>query len=178
MIVTGREIREFEAGSNDETGDHRAVFLTMGEVCIEGGPKGLRKLAKFLKDCARVMAKGSDQDHFHYNGNINTRPQIIVINKRVAEQHRAEEAYDIAADPEMPMRRLLWYVDKALSKVPRTQRRTVLDEVIRRRTPERTKAGRLREEAIRSILDTLAAADGDEHIDSDALIARVTDTIA
>lgn len=90
MIIAARELGEYEAERNDETGHHEAVFLKIGELDIEAGPKGLRKLAKFLNQCARHMEKGGQQDHFHYNANINDRPQIVVLNKRIARERRRE----------------------------------------------------------------------------------------
>jgi hypothetical protein len=177
MNITGREIGEYEAEQNDENWAGRPVFHTLGEVVIEGGPKGLRKLASFLKDCARHMAKGGEQDHFHYNGRTTTRPQIVVINKRIAEERRLERERDIAADPDQPTRTALWYVEKALSRVPAAQRRAVLDEAVRRRTPAKSAAKRLREEAIATLVETLDIAEKEDQVDVDALVARAAATL-
>ena len=177
MLITGREIGEYEAEQQEDWAG-RPNFLTLGEVIIEGGPKGLSKLARFLGDCARHMAKGGSQDHFHYNGRTDTRPQIVVVNKRVAKRHRAEQAQEVAADPERPLRTALWYVERALSRVPAAQRKAVLDEAVRRRTPAKTEAKRLREEAIRTLVDTLDRAEAEDQVDVDALVARAAATIS
>lgn len=88
MKVTGREITEYE---REQAGEILTpAFLTLGEVDIEAGPKGLRKLAKFLNEIARYMEKGGSQDHFHFNSNINDRPQIVIISKKAAKQWRRE----------------------------------------------------------------------------------------
>ncbi len=88
MRITGRELSEYEIEDND----HYPVFLTMGEVDIEAGPKGLRRLAKFLNETARQMEKGSEQDHYHFNRNINDRPQIVIIYKKAAKEWRRQLA--------------------------------------------------------------------------------------
>lgn len=177
MHITGREIREYEAEQTDENWAGMPVFHTLGEVIVEGGPKGLRRLAGFLMDCARHMAKGGDQDHFHYNGNTRTRPQIVVINKRVAKLRRIEDEANIAADPDRPTRNALWYIDKALAALPARQRRAVLAEAVSRHMPAKTSAKRQREEAIASILATLDRAELDPHIDVVALAERAAAAI-
>ena len=97
MEVTAREITEYEA--DDIDGDGRGKmpeFLSLGELCLTSGPKKLRKLAKFLNYCAEQMEQGSEQDHYHFNGNINDRPQIVVLNKKIMKRIKRERE-EIAA---------------------------------------------------------------------------------
>ncbi|RYF16911.1 MAG: hypothetical protein EOO77_12100 [Oxalobacteraceae bacterium] len=89
MKAGGQEIERYERGHSE---DIDPEFITLGELTLEVGPKGLRRLAEFLQDCAESMERGSQQDHFHYNNNINDRPQIVVINKKIAKQRRRELA--------------------------------------------------------------------------------------
>lgn len=89
MRVQGREITEYEKDDQEEF--HTPVFLELGEVSLIAGPKKLRKLAKFLKAYATVLESGSDQDHAHFNRNISTRPQIVLINKRMWKQHMLDK---------------------------------------------------------------------------------------
>ena len=67
MRASGKELSAMDD-------DDPAIFQ-LGEVCIEAGPKKLRKIAKFLIECAETLEKGTEQDHFHFNGNVHTRPQ-------------------------------------------------------------------------------------------------------
>jgi hypothetical protein len=85
MIAGGQELSAYE---RSHTEDITPEFITLGELTLEAGPKGLRRLAKFFNQCAEHLENGGAQDHFHFNSNINTRPQIVVINKKAAKAWR------------------------------------------------------------------------------------------
>ncbi len=89
MIAGGQELSAYE---RSHTEDITPEFITLGELTLEAGPKGLRRLAKFLIWCAEQMEKGSQQDHFHFNGNTNDRPQIVILSKKIAKARRRELA--------------------------------------------------------------------------------------
>ena len=96
MIAGGQEISAYERAQSE---DIYPDFITLGELTLEAGPKGLRRLAKFLLWVAKQMEKGSEQDHYHFNGNTNDRPQIVILNKRIAKARRKEFAERAAAEP-------------------------------------------------------------------------------
>ncbi len=89
MKAGGQELSAYE---RSHTEDITPEFIQLGELTLEAGPKGLRRLAKFLIWCAEQMESGSEQDHFHFNRNINDRPQIVILSKKIMKRLRRERA--------------------------------------------------------------------------------------
>lgn len=70
MKAYGQEIADYET--------EWPTILQLGEVSFIGTAEELREVAKFLEQCATYMDQGSEQDHWHFNSNIDDRPQVVV----------------------------------------------------------------------------------------------------
>lgn len=70
MKAFGHELSKYDSDAD--------TLLELGEVSLEGTADELRQVAKFLEECAAELDRGSEQDHWHYNSNINDRPQVVI----------------------------------------------------------------------------------------------------
>jgi hypothetical protein len=77
MKAFGQEIADYES--------EWPTLLELGELSVQGTAQELRDMATFLNECADFMDKGSTQDHWHYNDNIDDRPQFVVCQPPEAD---------------------------------------------------------------------------------------------
>lgn len=87
MDLTGKPVEQCAPDFEEP-----ATFIDIGELCIAAKPKQLRKLAKFLKMCAKEMKRGNTSDHYHFRSRAYRLPDVVVLNPKYLPEKVSAEA--------------------------------------------------------------------------------------